>query len=92
MKSLYSFSSRVQTASTLKLSESLATNPTENLLKKFILRTAGVLALFLFLAGGVFGQCTYRIQLLDSYGDGWNGGVINTVKVAGVTVIEYMDQ
>ncbi|MFA9220981.1 MAG: hypothetical protein ACEQSL_07330, partial [Sediminibacterium sp.] len=56
MKSLYSFSSRVQTASTLKLSESLAPNRTENLLKKFILRAAGVVAFFLFLGGSSWGQ------------------------------------
>jgi hypothetical protein len=36
MKSLYSFLSRAESASTVKLSESTATNPTENLLKKFM--------------------------------------------------------
>ena len=31
----------------------------------------------LFLVGSVAGQCAFRIQLRDSYGDGWNGGRIN---------------
>ena len=63
-----------------------------SLLKKFILRSAGIVALLLFLGGSVFGQCSYRIQLQDSYGDGWNGGVINTVKVAGNTIISNLTQ
>lgn len=56
MKSLYSFLSRVNSASNVKLSTSAATNPTENLLKKFILRTAGVVALLLVFGGSVKGQ------------------------------------
>ena len=59
MKSLYSFFSSVNSSSNVKLSESLATNPTENLLKKFILRTAGLVALFLFFGGSVWGQTTF---------------------------------
>jgi hypothetical protein len=38
------------------LSTSIATNPTENLLKKFILRTAGLVALLSFFGGGAEGQ------------------------------------
>ena len=56
MKSLYSFLSRVNSASNVKLSASAATNPTENLFKKFILRTAGVVALLLVFGGSVKGQ------------------------------------
>lgn len=56
MKSLYSFLSRVESASNVKLSTSIATNPTENLLKKFFLRTAGVVALLLVFGGDLWGQ------------------------------------
>lgn len=86
MKSLYSFLSRAKSASDITVTESFATNQTENLLKKFILRSAGVVALFLFLGGSVWGQCTHTIQLTDTYGDGWNGGTVS-VSVNGTTVL-----
>ena len=35
-------------------------------------------------------QCTYRIQLRDTYGDGWNGGTIQSVQVNGVTVLSNL--
>jgi hypothetical protein len=56
MKSLYSFLSRVNSESNVKLSVSTATNQSENLLKKFILRSAGIVALLLFFGGSVRGQ------------------------------------
>jgi hypothetical protein len=43
MKSFYSFLSRAESASNVKLSVSTATNQSESLLKKFILLTAGIL-------------------------------------------------
>jgi hypothetical protein len=43
MKSLYSFLSRANNASNVKLSVSTATNQSESLFKKFILLTAGIL-------------------------------------------------
>ena len=71
MKSLYPLVSRVQNVSNVKLSESLATNPTENLLKKFILRSAGVVALFLFLGGSVKGQVTIWSDNFDASTTSW---------------------
>ena len=56
MKSLYPIFSRAKSAASAHCSESTATNQTKNSLKKFILRTAGVVALFLFLGGSVKGQ------------------------------------
>jgi hypothetical protein len=86
MKSLYSFLSRAESASNVKLSVSTATNQTENLFKKFILRSAGIVAFLLFLGGSVAGQCTHTIQLTDTYGDGWNGGAVS-VSVNGTVVL-----
>jgi hypothetical protein len=86
MKSLYSFLSRAKSASDITVTESFAKNQTESLLKKFILRSAGVVAFFLFLGGSVWGQCTHTIQLTDTYGDGWNGGTVS-VSVNGTTVL-----
>ncbi len=56
MKSLYSFLPRANSASNVELSVSTATNQSENLLKKFILRSAGIVALLLFFGGSVRGQ------------------------------------
>ena len=57
-----------------------------SLLKKFILRSAGVFSLLLFLGGGVWGQCTHTIRLTDTFGDGWNGNAVS-VSVNGATVL-----
>lgn len=43
-------------------------------------------SLAIILAGNVKSQCTYRVDLYDSFGDGWQGGLL-TVKVNGVDVI-----
>jgi hypothetical protein len=56
MKSLYSFLSRVNITSNVKLSVLTATNQSENLLKKFILRSAGIVAFLLVFGGSVLGQ------------------------------------
>jgi hypothetical protein len=45
---------------------------------------------FLFGIGSIWGQCNFRIQLKDSWGDGWNGGNITTVKVDGTTVLSNL--
>jgi|GEM_PF-4264044 len=65
MKSLYSFLSRVESTSNVKLSESTATNQTKNSLKKFILRTAGVVALLLFLGNQANGQTYLATESFD---------------------------
>jgi len=41
---------------------------------------------FVLISAFSFGQCTHSICLLDTYGDGWNGGSV-TVNVGGVNVI-----
>jgi len=56
MKFLYSFLSRVNIASNVRLSVLTASNQSENLLKKFILRTLGIVALLLFFGGSTSGQ------------------------------------
>jgi subtilisin-like proprotein convertase family protein len=47
-------------------------------------------SLFVMGLGSIWGQCNFRIQLKDSYGDGWNGGNITTVKVDGTTVLSNL--
>lgn len=37
-----------------------------------------------------YSQCTFRIQLKDSWGDGWNGGVISSVSVSGSVVLSNL--
>jgi hypothetical protein len=37
-----------------------------------------------------YSQCSFRIQLQDSYGDGWNGNSISNVSVAGTTVLSAL--
>ena len=50
-----------------------------------------VLIAFLSLFGyNSISQCTFRIQLRDSYGDGWNGGSINSVSVAGTVQLSNL--
>jgi hypothetical protein len=39
----------------------------------------------MFAAALVYGQCTYQVGLYDSYGDGWNGGLLD-IYVDGVLV------
>ncbi len=56
MKTVYSSALRVNSLSSVELNESLATNQSENLLKKFILRTLGIVALLLFFGGSTWGQ------------------------------------
>jgi hypothetical protein len=58
MKSLYSFLSRAESASNVKLSVSTATNQSESLFKKFILRTAGIVAFLLVLCNQAIAQNT----------------------------------
>ena len=58
MKSLYSFLPRANSASNVKLSVSTATNQSENLLKKFILRSAGIVAFLLVLCNQAIAQNT----------------------------------
>lgn len=89
MKSLYPLVSRVQNVSNVKLSESLAPNRTENLLKKFILRTAGVVALFLFLGGSVWGQCTntFTTQLPAATQTPGTSFTTNTGKYFAINVV-----
>jgi hypothetical protein len=55
------------------------------LAKKIILLSL-FLALFGF-SGKLNGQCTHTISLYDTYGDGWNGGVVD-VYVNGIMVLD----
>jgi hypothetical protein len=59
MKSFFSLLTRVNIASKVELSESLAKNSSENLLKKFIFRSAGIVAFLLVFGGSVWGQVNY---------------------------------
>lgn len=36
-------------------------------------------------SGGLPGSCVYQLQLIDSWGDGWNGGASITVTINGVS-------
>ena len=61
MKSIHTIISRVYAILNGKRNESPATNQTENLWKKCFSRMAGVLAVFLFLGGSVWGQTITEI-------------------------------
>jgi hypothetical protein len=61
MKSFFSFLTRVNIASKVELSESLAKNSSENLLKKFIFRSAGIVAFLLVFGGSVLGQTQHIV-------------------------------
>ena len=65
MKSLYSFLSRANSASNVKLSVSTATNQSENLLKKFTFRTAGIVAFLLVLGNQANGQTYLATESFD---------------------------
>lgn len=65
MKTVYSSALRVNSLSSVKLNESLATNQSENLLKKFILRTLGIVALLLFFGNQVNGQTYLATESFD---------------------------
>ena len=67
MKSLYPIFSTAKSMSNAHHSESVATNQTENLLKKFILRTAWMVALLLFLGGSVWGQTVLPYATAGTY-------------------------
>jgi hypothetical protein len=56
------------------------------------LQTTLLSALFFLLlgVGQSWGQCNFRIQLRDSYGDGWNGGNISSLKVDANTVLSNL--
>jgi hypothetical protein len=41
---------------------------------------------FMFAAALIYAQCDYTIELVDSYGDGWNGGAVD-VLVNGSAVL-----
>lgn len=43
------------------------------------------LSLFIFSSYPIFSQCNYSIDLIDSWGDGWQGGQVE-VMVAGLSV------
>ena len=43
---------------------------------KFSLPRIVSFALFLTLSTAALAQCTYTLQMLDSFGDGWNGGTV----------------
>ena len=42
-----------------------------------------LLSIFVFFTSFVISQCTYSIQLRDTYGDGWNGGYVQ-IHINGV--------
>jgi hypothetical protein len=99
MKSLYSFLSRAESASNVKLSVSTATNQSESLLKKFILLTAGILVQ-LVLVESSHAQCYTAINGLwpstaftpacngafaNIVTDAWAGEYSNVNLVAGTT-------
>ena len=58
MKTVYSSALLVNSVSSVELNESLATNQSENLLKKFILRSAGIVAFLLVLCNQAIAQNT----------------------------------
>jgi hypothetical protein len=84
MKSLYSFLSRAESASNVKLSVSTATNQSESLLKKFILLTAGILVQ-LVLVESSHAQCytaTYGLYPSTTFTPACNG-VFANITTAG---------
>lgn len=58
-------------------------------MKNFYVKLFALVTIF-FVVTSAHAQCTFRIQLRDSYGDGWNGGVIQSVQVDGVTVLSNL--
>ena len=80
MKTVYSSALLVNSVSSVELNESLATNQSENLLKKFILRTLGIVALLLFFGGSTSGQVNaYTFaQTTGTYADITGGTVLIT--------------
>ena len=80
MKTVYSSALRVNSLSSVELNESQATNQSENLLKKFILRTLGIVALLLFFGGSTWGQVNaYTFdQTTGTYADITGGTLLGT--------------
>ena len=65
MKSFFSLLTRLNIASKVELCESLAKNSSENLLKKFILRTSRIVALLLFIGNQANGQTYLATESFD---------------------------
>jgi hypothetical protein len=68
----------------LRLNTSNKPNQFNNLLKKLILRTAGVVALLMFFGGSVWGQTTIWSDDFDAATTSWTVAGNFTVNVPGV--------
>lgn len=51
---------------------------------------SGAFALLLLLRFSTHAQCLYTLEMLDSYGDGWNGGIL-TITVNGTPASYTLD-